>query len=109
MHYCQAPRCFDAGRAETQAMKRRVTVITVNHPPVAPECSSPFAFLDRSIVGDSTKGKGNVFVRYDLLPIIWMFIIFVRSSLLGSDYPVLNWGGWPKLVHLSCGFRIVRE
>ena len=36
-------------------------------------------------------------------------MLIVGSSLPGSDYPVLNWGGWPKLVHLSWGFRIVRE
>ena len=39
-------------------------------------------------------------VRYQIPPFLWMVLIFVSSSIPGSDFPAVNWMGWAKIVHL---------
>ncbi len=39
-------------------------------------------------------------LRYQVPLLLWMILIFVSSSIPGSDFPSVNWVGWAKIVHL---------
>ncbi len=39
-------------------------------------------------------------MKYKILAILWMVLIFVSSSTPSYDFPQVNWWGWAKIIHL---------
>ena len=39
-------------------------------------------------------------MKYKILAIVWMVLIFVSSSTPSYDFPEVNWWGWAKIIHL---------
>ena len=39
-------------------------------------------------------------MKYKILAILWMALIFVSSSIPSYDFPEVGWWGWSKLIHL---------
>ncbi len=40
------------------------------------------------------------YMKYKILAIFWMVLIFVSSSTPSYDFPEVNWWGWGKIIHL---------
>lgn len=39
-------------------------------------------------------------MKFKILAILWMVLIFVTSSTPSYDFPQVNWWGWAKIIHL---------
>ncbi len=39
-------------------------------------------------------------MKYKILAILWMVLIFISSSTPSYDFPEVSWWGWAKIIHL---------